>query len=376
MPLAAVQPLDRVPRPPTPSGHIDFLKWMLVAFALVIAFFFASLLLWIFGSETGIGALLVGVSCATIPVPIYAAMLLWIDRFEPEPAWMLILTFLWGALVATFVSVIVNSVVETAFGKSYSLMYSAPIVEESMKAQILFILFITRKADFDGVVDGIVYAGMVALGFAMTENISYYSRELLGDGNLPATFFVRGILSPFAHPLFTSMTGIGLGIARETKNIFIKLTAPLVGLGMAMVLHHIWNHSTLLAEGAGFIFVYFLLMVPTFFGMLGVIAYALIREGRMVRRNLAPELASGVLTLKEVVLLGSVLGRLGASTKALTQSGFGAWIAQRRFHEAASLLAFHRNRQDCGTVACDAEANEREAELLAWLRYRKQELRG
>src|SRR5437588_379759 len=100
----------------------------------------------------------------------------------------------------------------------YTLAFSSPIVEEFSKGSLLFILFWWKKDEFDGVVDGIVYAGMIGLGFAMTENFLYYGKAALAGGDyLTVIFRLRGIESPFAHPLFTSMTGIGLGLARQSS---------------------------------------------------------------------------------------------------------------------------------------------------------------
>ena len=67
--------------------------------------------------------------------------------------------------------------------------------------------------------DGIVYAGMVGIGFAFTENILYLAAAYNGtDGMGPggteavtATFVVRCLFSPFAHPFFTAFIGIGVG---------------------------------------------------------------------------------------------------------------------------------------------------------------------
>ena len=63
-----------------------------------------------------------------------------------------------------------------ATGEAFGAVISAPLVEESAKAIILLIFFFAKRDEFDGVVDGIVYAAMVGLGFAMTENIQYYGR--------------------------------------------------------------------------------------------------------------------------------------------------------------------------------------------------------
>ncbi|HLX63861.1 MAG TPA: PrsW family intramembrane metalloprotease [Planctomycetota bacterium] len=377
---------------PKESGHASLIKWILIGIAAMVALLFGSLLLLLFGASNGLFGLIFGIVAATLPVPIYMTLLLWLDRFEPEPPWLLAVAFFWGALVATFAAVIGNSVMgivasklfDPETGQKLTLSFSAPFFEESFKAMILFIIFFWRKADFDGILDGIIYAGMVALGFAMTENIEYYGNP--NFAKVP-TLIMRGIFSPFAHPLFTSMTGIGLGISRESKNKFIKVVAPLCGLALAMLLHFTWNTSTYagqyLAEKQEekvqsqvllMLGTYFLFMVPAFFGLLGVVGFALFREGRMIRRNLAPELASGALTAGEVKTLGSVFGRLYASGNALTRSGFAAWKARRRFHEAASQLAFHRNRIANGTVEVNADSSAHEAELLEYLIDRKRRL--
>ncbi|WKK71029.1 PrsW family intramembrane metalloprotease [Rathayibacter oskolensis] len=84
----------------------------------------------------------------------------------------------------------------------------APLVEETAKGLgVLLVLLIWRRS-FDGPVDGIVYAAVVASGFAFVENILYFGSALVegGLGSLAVTFFLRGVLSPFAHVLFTACT--------------------------------------------------------------------------------------------------------------------------------------------------------------------------
>src|SRR4030095_10887077 len=172
-------------------------------------------------------------------------------------------------------------------GETYSLVISAPIVEETGKAAILFLFFFFRKDEFDGVIDGIVYAALVALGFAMTENILYYGKSALGGGaQLTATNFPLGALAAFSHPLFPSMTGIGLGLARQTNNLAVKLITPLVGLLMAIFMHSIWNGSAAIFGGAVFLLTYVVIMVPAFIIVLVVIGIALYREGQVVRQYL------------------------------------------------------------------------------------------
>src|SRR5207244_5438714 len=236
--------------------------------------------------------------------------LLWIDRYEAEPMWMLATAFFWGALVAVFIAFLLNTANElivaaatndVSVGENFGAVISAPIVEESAKALILLILFFWKKDEFDGIIDGIVYAGMVGLGFAMTENILYYGRAVQGGlGSLTLIFILRGMAAPFSHPLFTSMTGIGLGWSRQSDNGFVKVTMPVLGFMLAILLHATWNGSVMFGGGAGFIIAYLMIMAPAFVGTLMTIVFSLRREGRIVREFLYPDYQSGLFPQQEI----------------------------------------------------------------------------
>jgi protease PrsW len=353
--------------------------------AIMIALVLGLLVLLVIGIETGPVAFMLGFLAATLPVPIYVILVLWIDRYESEPFWMLATAFFWGALVATFFAFLFNtlgglvvaSLLSPQAGETYSLVISAPIVEETGKAAILFLFFFFKKDEFDGVIDGIVYAALVALGFAMTENILYYGKAALGGGSqLTLTFFLRGALAPFSHPLFTSMTGIGLGLARQTRNLGVKLITPVVGLIMAICMHSIWNGSAALFGGGVFLLTYFLLMVPAFLILLVVIGIALYREGKVVREFLMCDLERGLLTQDEYKQLGSIHGRMGSSFNALTQSGVKGWRARMKFNQLASELAFHRCRVARGLHSTSTDIAQIEEAYLHLLQTAATEVRA
>jgi RsiW-degrading membrane proteinase PrsW (M82 family) len=345
------------------------IKVVLGILASLIALLFGLIVLLLIGFETGPVPFLIGLVTATVPVPIYLILVLWIDRYEAEPFWMLATAFFWGALVAVFFAIIINTISGEAVaimtdseqaGHTFGAVISAPIVEEIAKALILFIFFFLKKDEFDGVIDGIVYAGMVGLGFAMTENILYYGKAVVSPNvGLLFVFILRGALAPFSHPMFTSFTGIGLGLARQSRNTAVKWIAPPLGLLAAISMHSIWNGSGALFGGGAFILTYIIIMIPAFFIMLVVIALGLRREGQIVREHLAADFQGGLLTQQEYNQLCTIRGRMGSSFNAFSRGGLGHWQAARRLNQTASELAFHRSRVARGISAADA--HEREA---------------
>ena len=68
-------------------------------------------------------------------------------------------------------------------------------------------------------------------------------------------------MGPFAHPLFTSATGIGVGIAVTTRQPAVRVLAPILGYLAAVIMHAIWNGSTFWG-GNGFLFAYAAIMLP------------------------------------------------------------------------------------------------------------------
>lgn len=357
-----------------PMPQTSGIKIALGIIALLIALVLGLLVLLIIGVETGPIPFLLGFIAATIPVPLYVMLVLWIDRYEAEPLWMLATAFLWGALVAAFFSFLLNTTAgvivalladNAEAGEVFSTVISAPIVEETAKALILMVFFIWWRDEFDGVIDGIVYAALVGLGFAMTENVMYYGKAAMESGKmLTATFVIRGALAPFSHPLFTGLTGIGLGLARQSRNVAVRIIAPFAGLLMAVFLHWLWNASATFGGGGGFLLIYVIVMVPAFAIMLIVILVALSREGKVVREFLLSDMERGFFTREEYDQLGSVFRRMGGSFDAFSRGGMRSWRNRRKLHQLASELAFHRSRVARGLHSSKHNIHDLEAAYL------------
>jgi len=211
-----------------------------------------------------------------VPIAFVFPSMVWIDRVEPEPQGARIHAMLWGAAVAGSISGIVNSVVVAVFSPEAATVVSAPLVEEATKAA--GIIWVLRRGYVDSAIDGIVYAGWVGLGFAVVEDMLYFL-EAGANGVLPQTFVVRAIFTPFAHPLFTLWTGLGIGWATfNKKSVWLYGT---LGYLVAAGLHMGWNGSLILSEATGDLGVLafvVVLFVGLFFVCAGTLVWARRRQ--------------------------------------------------------------------------------------------------
>ncbi|WP_438003591.1 PrsW family glutamic-type intramembrane protease [Sorangium sp. So ce321] len=305
-----------------------------------------------------LSAMVVGALFAFPPLVIYLFVPMIIDRYDPEPWWCLLMAFLWGALAATGFSILINTGVHVGVSSNFgepvgelvSASVSAPFAEELFKGLGVFGFFYFLRREFDGIVDGIIYATFCALGFAAVENVLYYARaSMQGSDVLAGTFVLRGVFTPWLHPLFTSMTGIGFGLARESSKTWVRVAAPIGGYLLGVALHAVWNFlPTALGRAMGDIFMPWLLLwlcfVASFFG---IIVALVIRKGWVIRDHLRDEVALGMLTQDELELVCSPVGRLrctlgwrGATGRSFIRAG--ARLALSKWHTARALEG--RNR--------------------------------
>ncbi|WP_437573655.1 PrsW family glutamic-type intramembrane protease [Sorangium sp. So ce887] len=305
-----------------------------------------------------LSAMLVGALFAFPPLVLYLFVPMVIDRYDPEPWWCLLMAFLWGALAATGFSILINTGVHVGVSSNFgepvgelvSASVSAPFAEELFKGLGVFGFFYFLRREFDGIVDGIIYATFCALGFAAVENVLYYARaSMQGSDVLAGTFVLRGVFTPWLHPLFTSMTGIGFGLARESSKTWVRVAAPIGGYLLGVALHAVWNFlPTALGRAMGDLFMPWLLLwlcfVASFFG---IIVALVVRKGWVIRDHLRDEVALGMLTQDELELVCSPIGRLrctlgwrGATGRSFIRAG--ARLALSKWHTARAMEG--RNR--------------------------------
>ncbi|MER6125655.1 PrsW family intramembrane metalloprotease [Streptomyces sp. NPDC001795] len=337
--------------------------------------------------QTGTEGFLVGLGLAVLPVPLLIAAFRWLDRVEPGPWRNLLFAFAWGACAAALIAIVANSfatrwiATATADPNSADTLGAtviAPIVEESAKAAAVLLVFLFRRRDFTGIVDGVVIAGVTATGFAFTENILYLGTafgtdQLNGERGLAsvtaATFFVRVVMSPFAHPLFTVLTGIGFGIAAlsaERQHVR-RVLMPLGGLLLAMGMHAMWNGSSSFGQ-YGFFAVYASFMAPAFGLLTWLVVWTRQRELRTVREELPAYAVAGWLGPVEPFVLGSMRARRLAREYAGHHAGRAAARSVAEYEAYATSLAFLRHRGRRGRAGADFVAREQELLSALWAR--------
>lgn len=363
------------PKNPPPSRTGLFIGIGIGTFIfLILGVFVAALFVMLLDPIPAILATVI----AFTPACLYILPLIGLDRYDPEPFWLLAFSFGWGAIVAVIISFIGNTtfgavaVISTGspgLADVMTAVIAAPLFEESSKGVGLLVLLIFFRRYFDDILDGIVYGGVIALGFATVENVLYYGGGLnkaYGEFGISSEAFLsflllftlRGILSPFAHVTFTAMTGIGCGISRESHNGFVRFLMPILGWVVAVVLHGVWNGLgiiiTLLIVGmgleptcaslglggeniglCGFFTFYLILEVPLFFFFLIFSFFIMRRQRRILNDMLALDMARGLITSEQLATITSVFK---SSAWLLGGVFSGKFLARSRFQRAVGKL--------------------------------------
>ncbi|MFZ8757838.1 PrsW family intramembrane metalloprotease [Microbacterium sp. HMH0099] len=356
--------ISDAPRPPASAApprprRSGLALWIVAALLLPVL----GVLVVYFLRFLGPAASILGLVLAAVPFAVVWFAVRLIDRWEPEPRRLLLFAALWGAVASVAFALGVDLVLQLTvggLGAPVSSVIQAPIVEEVGKGLGLLLLYAAARRSFDGPVDGIVYGALIGAGFAFTENIQYFAISFIEGGavQVSTTFFLRAILSPFAHVMFTSLIGFAFGLAaRRSLSTGAALRYGLVGLLGAIVLHGLWNGSAVLFD---FFELYATLQVPLF--VLFVLGILVLRreEARLTRARLGEYAAAGWFTPQEVDMLATGAGRRSALAWARTLPG-DRTAAMKQFIVDATALAAARQRSLSGR---DAQAPAEERRLL------------
>ena len=296
----------------------------------------------------------VGFVLSSVAMSVVVLAYLWLDRWEPEPPRLLVLAFLWGASVAVVLASVIQIFVESVVNPGHpeavsavSVVIGAPLTEEAAKGLFLLLMMTGRRRnELNSLTDCLVYAGLAGAGFAWLEDILYIS----SGGTLGAslvTAALRLIMAPFAHSLFTTMTGIGVYFALQQRNALAKALYILLGYTGAVIMHGLWNGSSLLSVEAYFL-TYLFWMVPIFVMVILLGVSSRRREQRVVAEKLPGMVAAGLIAPNEATWLGSLRSRKSAIAAAKQFGGKPAAKSVKYFAAQVVELAYVRDRIDRG----------------------------
>ena len=287
-----------------------------------------------------------------VPMFLFAAFVNWLDRYEKEPKLLLGTAFIWGVVIAgggayilnTAVGMGVYSITGSVSAADFSTTsIAAPIIEEALKGLAVLVVFLMFRKEFDSVLDGIVYGGITAMGFAAIENVLYIYRNGFQDSGWEGFWtlvFIRVLLVGWMHPFFTAFTGIGIALTRISRNTLVKLIAIPAGYAVAVTAHAFHNtFSSVVGGGGGFI----LGLIADYFGyafMLVFIIWMIAHERNILKRQLVEEVNSGAITRAQYNTAISFF-QTGVHLSALTS---GKFRSTSRFYQVLGELA-HKKEQ-------------------------------
>lgn len=294
-------------------------------------------------------ALWIAVPAGLIPMLLYPLFLYWMDRYEKEPLGLLGAVFMWGFVPAAVLSLVSQLVLEMPLllmdesGTSADLLGAtviAPLTEEIFKGLAVMTIFFVWRREFDGVFDGIIYGGLVGFGFAAIENILYFAAPETDA----AVIVFRAAVYALNHPFYTSLTGIGFGIARHSPSRFVRFIAPVFGLLAAITAHSLHNATisfvqdypallclNLLANWGGALFVF------------ATMIFAIRRERQWIQVQLRDEVTSHTLTERQYKITSSPTRRFSALLGALLRSGPTRWWKVGQYFDALTELAYKKH---------------------------------
>ena len=158
------------------------------------------------------------------------------DKHEKEPRRLLISSFLFGAIISIiivfvlyfFTGRLIPVTDQFSVGQQFIQAFVVVALAEEFSKYVIVKYYAQPKKAFNEPYDGIIYAVMVSMGFACTENIMYVL-----DGGYQ-TGILRAFTAVPAHATFGVLMGFYMGKAKFSKN---RLRLNLMGLLLATIFH-------------------------------------------------------------------------------------------------------------------------------------------
>ena len=298
----------------------------------------------------GVGA----VVASTAVLFAYLVFIWWLDRYEREPFWLVLVTFAWGAIGATGLAICLSLVfslpadalLSETYSTAFSLVIVAPFVEEFTKGLVFAALLLTPHLDNE--TDGLIYGAAVGLGFAALENLLYFAAAAAeGPEMLISTVVMRTLFSALIHTISSALLGYTVGYVRHRKLLPWLWLFPIAGFAASVINHGLWNFLVSLAifdsvgetMAAGALGLGVLVVVAMAAVMFALTQWSLWREHKIIARYLCDEARQGTLPRQHAEIIPYW-------RKRRKKNWLPSRVPRKDYVEAATLLAFRRYQQD------------------------------
>jgi RsiW-degrading membrane proteinase PrsW (M82 family) len=365
----------RAPRPVLDSARFGRTP-VLFLLGLAACCLIAIVALVLVVAQRGPAPTLVGLLLALLPVPLLVALILYVDRLEPEPRALLAGIFGAGAGIAVITALLGRalhtSMITTpdlephssvAVAVSAGAAIGGALVAETLNGLVLLALLASRRTEIDGVEDGVVYGSMVGLGFALVANVYAYGVAWnSGAGALAEEFARRGIFGPVFQALFTSLIGIGVAYAAARPRGIDRNLAIVAGWVAAVVLDALWNHSV--SEAGGRLQVTYLILFAVLVVIIGVVIADRRRVILLITSFLPDFEDPEVVTVEDIRMLASLRWRRLGRQWARLNLGIAGKQAMTQYQLAATELAMACRRKSLGQTTEEAYVRHRDNSLI------------
>ena len=160
----------------------------------------------------------------------------------------------------------------------------------------------------------------------------------------------RGVYHGLAgHATFTALTGLGLGLARVSRNGLLRWMWPVIGLGLGTFSHFVWNTfaGVLMIpapnESVALLFMLpfavILLQAPFVALVAIVLGFVWRHENQIIHQYLQAE-SHDIVTPDQIAELTPARTRTMNGFRRLFRSGLRTWWTQRQREQLLIELAF------------------------------------
>ncbi len=298
-----------------------------------------------------------------------------LDQFEPEPASLIVVALLWGGVVALAFAALVNTwaldflqhMLPAVRVDAWAAAVVAPIDEELYKGAGLVMIYLMARAEFDSVMDGLVYGAMIGLGFQVVENVQYFM-VAAGDaggqtGPVVTMFFLRVILSGlYSHMLFSGLMGFGFAyfVTQRGSTLSRRLSIFTLFAFLSWAAHFVWNSpwlESLMSKGTGaFALALVIKGLPFLILLVMLVVFARRREGRAFAALMKSEVGSEAVSAGEFqVLLSGRRRRRALRKMKKSGGGYARSVLKQLMRQQMNLALFHAKVRSTEHPALEAQ---------------------